>query len=75
MVKQIANILQVTVQNFYDASTTEVSVGTGFGLQYIKRRLFLLFGKNDLLQIIQQDNTFITQINIPKRYDMYNNRR
>lgn len=67
MAKQIGNILQVTVQNPYDASTTEVPVGTGFGLQYIKRRLFLLFGRNDLLQTIQRDNTFITQINIPQK--------
>ena len=63
---QIGNILQITVQNPYDSSTVESSNGTGFGLQYIKRRLFLLFGRNDLVQTIQQNDTFITQLNIPQ---------
>ena len=63
---QIGNNLQITVQNPFDSSTIEGSSGTGFGLQYIKRRLFLLFGRNDLLQTIQESNTFITQLNIPQ---------
>ena len=63
---QTGNTLQITVQNPYDSSIVETSNGTGFGLQYIKRRLFLLFGRNDLLQTIQENNTFITQLNIPQ---------
>ncbi len=63
---QIGSTLLITVQNPYDSSIVETSNGTGFGLQYIKRRLFLLFGRNDLVQTIQQNDTFITQLNIPQ---------
>ncbi len=58
--------LKVTVQNPFDAKTAAPMKGTGFGLASIKRRMFLLFGRQDLLQIEQTENQFTTIITIPQ---------
>ena len=64
------NMLQLTIQNPFDSETnvnsTQPLQGTGFGLQSIRRRLYLLFGRNNLLQTRQEDGLFITQIFIPQ---------
>jgi len=63
------NMLQITIQNPFDAETnmnnTQPLQGTGFGLQSIRRRLYLLFGRNDLLFTKQEEGLFTTQIFIP----------
>lgn len=58
--------LEVTVQNPFDESTSLPVKGTGFGLASIKRRLFLLFSRYDLLQVKKEDQQFITIITIPQ---------
>ncbi len=60
------NALQLSVQNPYDAETALPVKGTGFGLASVQRRLFLLFGRNDLLKTTAAANTFITTITIPQ---------
>ena len=62
----VNNILQVTVQNPFDPQTSQPLQGTGFGLASIKRRLFLLFARHDLLQTFTNNNIFTTTINIPQ---------
>ncbi|MEI7627886.1 MAG: histidine kinase [Bacteroidota bacterium] len=57
--------LSIQVTNPYDANTSLVSVGTGFGLSSIQRRLFLLYGRNDLLKTTQSENSFISTLEIP----------
>jgi two-component system, LytTR family, sensor kinase len=64
--KKINNTLQVTVTNPFDAKTAIPVKGTGFGLASIKRRLFLLFARHDLLQIKQEELQFICSITIPQ---------
>jgi two-component system, LytTR family, sensor kinase len=64
--KKINNTLQVTVTNPFDAKTATPVKGTGFGLASIKRRLFLLFARHDLLQIKQESQQFISVISIPQ---------
>lgn len=59
------NALEVTVSNPFDESTS--IPGTGFGLSSIRRRLFLLFGRQDLLQTKKEEGNFITVITIPQR--------
>ena len=61
------NDLLLTVQNPYDAETALPVKGTGFGLASVQRRLFLLFGRNDLLTTSAAANTFITTITIPQQ--------
>jgi two-component system LytT family sensor kinase len=58
--------LMVAVTNPFDPETAQPLQGTGFGLPSIKRRLFLLFGRNDLLQTKQNNNYFTTIIHIPE---------
>lgn len=60
------NHLKVVVQNPFDPTTAPPRRGTGFGLNSIRRRLYLLFARNDLLQTSQNGNTFITTIKIPQ---------
>ena len=59
-------MLEVAIKNPFDESTAGEVKGTGFGLSSIRRRLFLLFGRHDLL-LIQKDATqFTTRILIPQ---------
>jgi LytS/YehU family sensor histidine kinase len=58
--------LEVTVINPFDEETAQPLHGTGFGLASIKRRLFLLFARHNLLQTSTNNNQFITTIEIPQ---------
>jgi two-component system, LytTR family, sensor kinase len=58
--------LILTVENPFDPATAQPKQGTGFGLTSIQRRLYLLFGRNDLLKTQQKENTFITEVRIPQ---------
>lgn len=64
--KANAGMLEVAVQNPFDESTAIPMKGTGFGLSSIRRRLFLLFARQDLLQVKKEDGQFITIISIPQ---------
>ena len=64
--KRVDETLVVTVQNPFDAETAQPLQGTGFGLASIKRRLFLLFARQDLLQTKTENEHFITTIIIPQ---------
>ena len=61
------NALEVTVSNPFDETTSISGTGTGFGLSSTRRRLFLLFGRQDLLQTKKEAGNFITIITIPQR--------
>lgn len=60
------NILCVEVQNPYDHETAGMTRGTGFGLASIRRRLYLLFARNDLLQTASDNSFFTTKLLIPQ---------
>ena len=57
--------LQVTVQNPFDPDTSTPKAGTGFGLNSVQRRLYLLFARTDLLTTSGADALFTTEIKIP----------
>ncbi len=59
-------LLEVSVQNPFDESTAMPLKGTGFGLASIRRRLFLLFGRQDLLQLTTGKELFIAVVSIPQ---------
>ena len=61
-----ASYLSVEIKNPYDAQTQGAAKGTGFGLSSIQRRLFLLYGRNDLLTTEKKENIFITRLKIPQ---------
>jgi len=60
------DMLKVKVQNPFDPETASPRHGTGFGLNSVKRRLYLLFARTDLVETSSQDHVFTTTINIPK---------
>jgi two-component system LytT family sensor kinase len=60
------NELVVTVSNPFDPETSTPKQGTGFGLKSVQRRLYLLFGRHDLLVTGTKNNIFITTVKIPQ---------
>jgi LytS/YehU family sensor histidine kinase len=64
-VVRLNDTLKVTVQNPYDPDTASPRHGTGFGLNSVKRRLYLLFARTDLVETLAKDQVFTTTINIP----------
>ncbi len=60
------NNLLLKVENPFDPETSVSSQGTGFGLKSVQRRLYLLFGRNDLLVTEVNNNVFTTLIKIPQ---------
>jgi two-component system LytT family sensor kinase len=61
--------LKIQVENPYDPETSSPKQGTGFGLSSVQRRLYLLFGRNDLLETSGEENIFTTIIRIPQPGD------
>jgi two-component system LytT family sensor kinase len=59
------NQLIIKVENPFDPETTAPK-GTGFGLDSVQRRLYLLYARNDLLQTGKQENIFTTTVKIPQ---------
>jgi two-component system, LytTR family, sensor kinase len=60
--------LKVAVSNPFDVDSGE-SKGAGFGLDAVKRRLYLMFGRNDLVVIDKSNNFFKVVVKIPQHYD------
>ena len=58
------NYLQVTVENPFNGQAS-VPAGTGFGLSSVERRLFLIFGRTDLLQKNAIQGIFRVHLKIP----------
>ncbi|GAA4781177.1 hypothetical protein GCM10023231_05710 [Olivibacter ginsenosidimutans] len=58
--------LLVSIQNPFDKESNKPHKGTGFGLRGVQRRLFLLFGRTDLLQTHHTAHIFTSSIKIPQ---------
>lgn len=62
-------VLEIRVMNPFDPEMRAIE-GTGFGLTAIKRRLYLLFADEKLLQTkATEDNMFITILKVPQIND------
>jgi two-component system LytT family sensor kinase len=61
--------LVIKVTNPFDPETSSPRRGTGFGLNSVQRRLYLLFARNDLLQTSASGQLFTTIIKIPQIHD------
>jgi len=60
-----ANLLVVDFINPFDSNLEENS-GTGFGLSSVERRLYLLYGRKDLLEISLNEKLFTARLKIPQ---------
>ena len=58
--------LLVRVKNPFDPHTSLPKKGTGFGLNSVHRRLYLLFARTDLLRTEITEQLFITTIKVPQ---------
>jgi LytS/YehU family sensor histidine kinase len=65
--------LSVSITNPYD-DTMQLPGGTGFGLAGVQRRLYLLYARNDLLEIKKENGLFTATLNIPQHVQGDNNR-
>lgn len=65
--EKLGNELCVMVSNPHDPETSLPVKGTGFGLSSIKRRLYLLFARNDLLTTESNPDFFKTIIKVPQQ--------
>ncbi len=61
------NSLQVEVQNPFEEESSAIG-GTGFGLPSINRRLYLIYGRTDLLETKQENGVFTAQLSIPQSH-------
>ena len=59
-------LLEIQIENPYDSESNKPRRGTGFGLRGIERRLFLLFGRTDLLETRSTSHIFTSIIRIPQ---------
>ncbi len=64
----VDNLLQLSITNPFDPDMQPPS-GTGFGLRSVKRRLYLLFARTDLLKAEALENSYTVNIKIPKLND------
>lgn len=60
------NNLVIEIENPFDPNTAKSAQGTGFGLSSIHRRLYLIFGRKDLLETQINNAQFITTLTIPQ---------
>lgn len=58
--------LTIMISNPFDPITAVNKKGEGFGLNSIKRRMFLIYGRNDLIKTFHEDKIFQIQILIPQ---------
>jgi len=61
------NNLKIEISNPFDASDKNTFSGTGFGLEAVKKRLLLIYGSMNLIQLKEQDDVFTVQLIIPQQ--------
>ena len=59
-------MLKIRIINPFDPHSTVKKKSTGFGLRSVQRRLFLIYGRQDLLHTQSKGRTFTTEISIPQ---------
>lgn len=65
-------MLEISVSNPIDPALQQTEKGAGFGLSAIGRRLFLIYGRNDLLRTNIKENVFYTDLKIPQIHEKSN---
>jgi LytS/YehU family sensor histidine kinase len=58
--------LEISISNPYTKENEKTSKGLGFGLNSIQRKLYLLYGQNDLMIINKGETQFTTTLIIPQ---------
>ena len=58
--------LEIQITNPFDSNNNSARSSSGFGLRSVERRLFLIYGRADLLKTNQANDAFIAQVKIPQ---------
>jgi len=66
-IRKAEDMLHISISNPFDEDLPPLK-GTGFGLEGIRRRLYLLHGRTDLLETEKKDGQFITHLKIPQTH-------
>ncbi len=66
--KREGDILLIEISNPFDHDM-QPAEGSGFGLNGLRRRLYLLYARNDLLTTRIEENKFIVRLMLPEKYD------
>ena len=66
IVKKTDGFLEISIANPIDADVS-TQEGTRFGLTAIKRRLYLTYGRDDLLTTHKTENSFIATLKVPQQ--------
>lgn len=64
-VKLIDNKIDVRVTNPFDEDAQQASAGTGYGLNSIKQKIFLIYGQQQQLETVSAGGQFTTHLTIP----------
>jgi two-component system, LytTR family, sensor kinase len=62
--KENPNYFRICISNTFDSGST-VKKGQGIGIRNVKERLYLVFGKKDLIKISDTHNLFTVNLYIP----------
>lgn len=71
-IKKTDNYLEMSLSNPYDPKGGHMQ-GAGFGLDAVRRRLYLLFGRTDLFSVSSTDTQYTVLLKIPQLYDQHTN--
>lgn len=66
--KRDGDSLLIEISNPFDEDM-QPAEGSGFGLNGLRRRLYLLYARNDLLTTQIESNKFIVRLILPEKYD------
>lgn len=58
--------LHFRITNPFDADAVEEKKGTGFGLRSIRKKLFILYRRDDLIHTSMEDGMFTVEMRIPQ---------
>jgi two-component system, LytTR family, sensor kinase len=64
--RNAGHALEIEVTNPFDIETQAANQGSGFGLLSIEKRLFLLYGRRDLVRAGHEENIYKVKILIPQ---------
>lgn len=63
--ERVNEALQIEITNPFDADM-QPQEGSGFGLAGLRRRLYLIYARNDLLKTTIENNQFTVQLTLPE---------
>jgi len=65
-IQRVEDSLGIEITNPFDADMRPAE-GSGFGLSGLRRRLYLLYARNDLLKTTTDNNLFSVQLTLPEK--------